>query len=81
MATDVDRGEFEEQLKDLEGIVAQLEAGSLSLEGSLGAFERGVGLVRQLMTRLDEVERRVDVLLRENGGEALSVREVREEQS
>jgi exodeoxyribonuclease VII small subunit len=81
MDSDVDRGEFEAQLKDLESIVAQLEAGSLSLEASLAAFERGVGLVRQLMARLDDVERRVDVLSRGNGGEGLSVRELREEQS
>jgi exodeoxyribonuclease VII small subunit len=81
MDSDADRGEFEAQLKDLEGIVVQLESGSLPLEGSLAAFERGVGLVRQLMARLDDVERRVDVLLRESGGDGLSVRELREEET
>jgi exodeoxyribonuclease VII small subunit len=74
---------FEEQLRDLEGIVTQLEGGSLSLEHSLAAFEQGVGLVRQLMTRLDDVERRVEVLLREerDGVETLTLQELDEEDS
>jgi len=77
------KGGFEERLRDLENIVTQLEGGSLSLEHSLAAFEQGVGLVRQLMTRLDDVERRVEVLLRmENDGDGeLTLQELPEEDS
>jgi len=55
---------FEEELTDLESIVTQIDSGELSLEDSIAAFERGVGLVRSLNHKLDEVERRVEVLIR-----------------
>ena len=55
---------FEEELADLENIVTQIDSGELSLEESISAFERGVGLVRTLNQKLDEVERRVEVLMR-----------------
>jgi exodeoxyribonuclease VII small subunit len=60
---------FEEELKDLETIVNQIDAGNLSLEDSIGAFERGVALVKALNSKLDEVERRVELLTRGAGGE------------
>jgi exodeoxyribonuclease VII small subunit len=62
---------FEHALEELEGIVQRLEKGELPLEESLAAFERGVGLVRQLSQRLTEVEQRVDVLLRSEAGKLL----------
>ena len=63
------RRKFEDELKDLEGIVAQIDSGELSLEDSIGAFERGVGLVRSLNQKLDEVERKVELLMRNAQGE------------
>jgi len=62
-------GKFEDELADLETIVTQIDSGGLSLEESIGAFERGVALVRSLNHKLDEVERRVEVLLRGAQGE------------
>jgi len=53
---------FEEQLENLESIVTRIDSGELSLEESIDAFERGVKLVRSLNHKLDEVERRVEVL-------------------
>jgi exodeoxyribonuclease VII small subunit len=64
-----DSRKFEEELADLETIVTQIDSGDLSLEESIGAFERGVGLVRALNQKLDEVERRVEVLMRSAQGE------------
>jgi exodeoxyribonuclease VII small subunit len=64
-----DPRKFEEELADLETIVTQIDSGDLSLEESIGAFERGVGLVRALNQKLDEVERRVEVLMRSAQGE------------
>ena len=55
---------FEDELADLEAVVMQIDSGELSLEDSIDAFERGVGLVRSLNQKLDEVERRVEVLIR-----------------
>lgn len=63
------RRKFEDELKDLEGIVAQIDSGELSLEESITAFERGVGLVRSLNQKLDEVERKVEMLTRNAQGE------------
>ena len=59
---------FEEGMKKLEGIVGRLEQGNLPLEESLDAFEEGIGLLRVLHQRLGEVERRVEVLVRDADG-------------
>lgn len=63
-----ERRKFEDELNDLEAIVTRIDSGELSLEESIGAFERGVGLVRSLNQRLDEAERRVELLMRGAGG-------------
>jgi exodeoxyribonuclease VII small subunit len=59
---------FESSLDDLEQIVKQLEAGDLPLERSLELFEQGVRLSRECQKRLDEAERKVEILLRGNDG-------------
>lgn len=59
---------FEDALQDLEGVVEKLDSGTLSLEESLQAFEEGVALVRFLEEKLTEVEKRVEVLTRDNSG-------------
>ena len=64
---------FEDELKDLETIVSQIDSGELTLEESIGAFERGVMLVKALNQKLDEVERRVELLTRSAGGELRTV--------
>ena len=58
---------FEDELKELETIVSQIDSGELSLEDSISAFERGVMLVKALNGKLDEVERKVEVLTRSAG--------------
>jgi len=60
---------FEDELKELEAIVARIDAGELSLEDSIAAFERGIGLVRVLNHKLDEIEKKVEVLVRNAQGE------------
>jgi exodeoxyribonuclease VII small subunit len=64
MATD----KFEASLKKLEEIVKRLEAGSLTLEDSLKAFEEGVKLAAFCSGRLDDAERRVEILLKQKDG-------------
>jgi exodeoxyribonuclease VII small subunit len=59
---------FEASLKELENIVQQLEGGDLPLEKSLELFERGVRLSRECQKRLDEAERRVEILLKSSDG-------------
>ena len=63
---------FEDALHKLEALVRKMESGELSLEESLKAFEEGIRLSRQCAQRLDEAERRVEVLLRD--GDGLAVR-------
>lgn len=60
---------FEEELKELEAIVARIDSGELSLEESISAFERGVGLVKSLNQKLDEVEKKIQVLVRDTQGQ------------
>ena len=59
---DVNIKDFEAAIAELETIVKKLEDGDLTLEQSLGLYERGVGLSRYCHGRLEEAERRIDVL-------------------
>jgi exodeoxyribonuclease VII small subunit len=59
---------FEEEIKDLETLVNQIDSGELTLEESISAFERGVALVKSLNRKLDEVERKVELLTRDAEG-------------
>ena len=54
--------DFESAIGELETIVKTLEAGDLSLEQSLQLFERGVELSRFCHTRLEDAERRIEIL-------------------
>lgn len=67
-----DAPDFERTLAELEETVRRLEAGDLPLEDSLGAFEKGVALVRTLHSRLDAVQMRIDELIQSPGGGAAS---------
>jgi exodeoxyribonuclease VII small subunit len=64
---------FEASLGELERIVEQLEAGDLPLEQSLELFERGVRLSRECQKRLDEAERKVEILLKDEDGSLRAV--------
>ena len=59
---------FDRVLERLRQVVAKLEQGNLSLEQSLLAFEEGVGLSRRGSEMLDAAERRVEILVRGEGG-------------
>lgn len=59
---------FEEALQKLEAIVTQMEEGDLPLEETLKAFEEGVRLARFCASKLDEAERKVEKLMRDQAG-------------
>jgi exodeoxyribonuclease VII small subunit len=59
------KDKFEEALGRLEDIVKKMEAGDMTLEESLKAFEEGIKLARLCSRRLDEAERRVEILLKQ----------------
>jgi exodeoxyribonuclease VII small subunit len=54
--------DFEAALAELETIVKRLEEGDLPLEGSLELYERGVHLSRFCHARLEDAERRIELL-------------------
>ncbi len=56
---------FEKALERLERIVAELEEPERGLEASLALFEEGVALSRLCRGKLDEIQKRVDVVLKE----------------
>jgi exodeoxyribonuclease VII small subunit len=60
--------DFESALKSLEDIVAQLEAGDLTLDRALELFEEGIGISRFCGSKLDEAERKVEVLIKAADG-------------
>ncbi len=64
-------GDFESSLVALENIVREMERGDLPLERSLELFEQGVRLSRQCQERLNEAERRIEVLLRDSQGRTI----------
>jgi exodeoxyribonuclease VII small subunit len=55
--------DFERSLDELEQLVARMEGGEMSLDESLSAFERGIGLYRHCQQALDQAELRVRLLL------------------
>jgi exodeoxyribonuclease VII small subunit len=68
---------FEASLQELEKIVRRLEDGDLPLEESLKLFEKGVKLSRECQERLNQAERRIEVLIQdENGNPALQAVEM-----
>jgi exodeoxyribonuclease VII small subunit len=69
---------FEHILEQLSAVVARLEDGELPLEQALATFEQGVLLSRLGGKRLDEAERRIELLLR--GPQGIETRPFAEEQ-
>jgi len=59
---------FEKALERLEAIVEKLEAEEVGLDASLALFEEGIGLSRICQEKLAEVERRVELVLKDAGG-------------
>ncbi len=65
-------GNFEASLTALEKIVRELERGDLPLEQSLELFEHGVRLSRECQERLNQAERRIEILMRDAKGQPVT---------
>ena len=63
MAKKTENLSFEESLSELETIVAQLEQGEVSLDDALKQFERGIKLVRQSQSKLEQAQQKVSILM------------------
>lgn len=60
---------FEDALAGLERIVRDLEGGDLPLDDALKLFEEGVRLSRFCSTKLDEAEKKIEILMKGADGE------------
>ncbi len=63
------KGKFEEALNKLEKIVSKLEDGDITLEESLKLFEEGIRLSRFCNQKLEEAEKKIEILLKNKEGE------------
>ena len=59
----VEETRYEDLVQRLSKVVERLEGGGLSLEESIAAFEEGIRLARAGAAKLEEAERKVEVLL------------------
>ena len=62
MTTPVEDLSFEDALKELEGIVHQLETGDATLDGSIALYERGNQLRARCAERLDRAQARIEAI-------------------
>ena len=54
---------FEQAMSELQQIVNDLEDNSLGLEASLAQFERGIGLLRNCHSFLEQAEQKIEILV------------------
>ena len=60
---------YEDALKRLERVVAELDSADLELEARLKKFEEGTKLARVLLKKLDQAKKKVQMLVKTNVGE------------
>lgn len=70
---------FEDALEKLEDIVRKMETGDIPLDEALKSFEEGIRLIRFCSAKLEETERRVEVLLGKE--DSLKVKNFQDEDS
>lgn len=58
---------FEENMENLEKIVTELEKGNLNLDDSVKKFEEGIKISKECNKILEEAEKKITILLEENG--------------
>jgi exodeoxyribonuclease VII small subunit len=63
---------FEEALKELEQILAEIEGGEIGLEQSLLKYERGNFLIQHCRGVLGAAEKQIEVLSKGEGGEIVA---------
>ena len=59
---------FEDALKRLEELVARMESGEMDLDAMVGSFEEGQRLIQLCTQKLNEVERRIETLVKDGAG-------------
>lgn len=59
---------FEEALKKLERIVAELEAGDIALDKAIKKYQEGMQLCKQCLDLLDNAEKKIQICLKDKDG-------------
>ncbi len=63
------KNSFEQALKELEEAADRLESGDLGLDDSIKEFEKGIKLARYCQQKLEEAERKIEILQKGADGE------------
>ncbi len=64
-----DNKTFEDSLNELEKIASNLENGDLGLDEAIKEFEKGINLSKECSKKLDEAEKRINILVQGENGE------------
>ena len=65
----MEKFDFEANMEELQQVVNKLEKGDLSLDESIEIFQRGIKLSKLCAKKLDEVEKKVTILLEQDNGD------------
>lgn len=60
---------FEYSLNELEDIATKLESGNLNLDEAIKEFEKGIKLSKECSQKLDEAEKKINILVQGENGE------------
>ncbi len=60
---------FEESLNELEKVAQNLERGDLSLDAAIAEFEKGMRLSKECSEKLEQAEKRINILVKNENGE------------
>ncbi|RKY37197.1 MAG: exodeoxyribonuclease VII small subunit [Candidatus Omnitrophota bacterium] len=71
---------FDQALQKLEEIVKELESPDVPLEKALSLFEEGIKLVKFCTKKLSEVERKIEVIMKDEQTQELTTEEISEEE-
>ncbi len=66
---DISNLSFEQAIKELSGIVQKIEQGEISLQDSLGQYERGMALIKHCRDILQKAEKRIEKISQEQKSE------------
>lgn len=58
---------FEDKIKELEGIINELESGEIDLESSIEKYTKAMKLVKECDEKLKNIEEQVNKIVNENG--------------
>ena len=59
---------FEDSLNELEQIATKLESGDLSLDEAIKEFEKGMKLSKECTEKLDDAEKKINILVQGDNG-------------